>query len=122
MAKGVFNTGHVEIGTTTYNVFNITYNEKYAEVDGTDTGSSGNVKEYYAGRADRTFSFSMFNDLGSADIALNSSDTIELSFAGKTYSGTGIILEKNVEGAIDDMVKTTYSGRFTGAVTVTPVT
>ena len=71
-------------------------------------------------RAERSFTVELWMDAAAADIALNSAQTGEIDFDGKTYGGTMIFLTKNTNGAVDAAIKQTYTGRFNGAVTVTP--
>lgn len=104
---------------TDYFLTNMTYEEAYTEVDVTDTNTTGDGKEFLGGRAERTFTVDVIQDVTAADITANSKKVITCSFENKTYVGSGSILGKTVVGAIDDAVKNTYSGKFAGEVTIT---
>lgn len=121
MAKEAFQTGSFTSGGVTYAVTSLNYGENYGEIDVTDTATTGDGKEYVGGRADRTFSIGLFMDTSEADVVMNTESAITIDFEGKTYVGSGSVLTKTVDGSIDAAVSATYTGRFNGAVVVTPV-
>ena len=96
------------------------YSENYGEIDVTDTGTTGDGKEYLGSRAERTFSITLFMETDAADLTMNTAAALILDFEGKTYVGSGSLLTKTVDGAIDSAVSAVYTGRFNGAVVVTP--
>lgn len=120
MAKQALKTGKLTFNSVEYGVVSMDFNEAFSEIDVTDTSTTGDGKEYLGSRAERTFTVEVWMQDNAADIALNSAQTGELDFDGKTYSGTMIFLTRNTNGAIDAGIKQTYTGRFNGAVTTTP--
>ena len=120
MAKQALKTGKLTFNSVEYGVVSFDFNESHGEIDVTDTSTTGDSREYLGSRAERSFTVELWMQDNAADIALNSAQTGELDFEGKVYSGTMIFLTKNTNGAIDSAIKQTYTGRFNGAVTVTP--
>lgn len=122
MAKKVLTTGVFTFNSVDYVVTALRFNEIYGQVDVTDTGTTGDGKEYLGGRAERSLTIELWNDVASADAPMNTEYAAVINFEGKTYGGSAILLEKATEATIDNGVKTTYTGRFNGTVTVTPET
>lgn len=120
MSKKIFKTGALSFSGSSYVVTAFNYAENYGEIDVTDTGTSGDGKEYLGSRAERTFTVSLFMEVTGSDLTMNSSAPLEMDFEGKTYAGTGSMLTKTVDASIDNAVEVTYTGRFNGSVTVTP--
>jgi len=120
MAKEAFTTGKFTYSGTAYDVTSLNFSENYGEIDVTDTGTTGDGKEYLGGRAERTFTINVFMDTGAADIVMNTESDITIDFEGKTYEGSGSLLTMTADGSIDAAVAQTYTGRFNGEVTVTP--
>ncbi len=120
MAKQALKTGLLTFNSQTYPVLSMDFNEAFNEIDVTDTGTTGDGKEYLGSRAERNFTVELWMQDNQADLALNSAQAGELDFEGKTYAGTMIFLTRNTNGAIDAGIKQTYTGRFNGAVTTTP--
>lgn len=121
MAKDTLTTGKLTFNAVEYAVTSFDYNEQYDEVDVTDTGTTGDGKEYLGGRAERTFTVVMWRDTGVAAPPRNSAQTMELDFEGLTYAGTGIILSMQVTASTDNAIQMTVTGRFNGTVTETVV-
>lgn len=121
MAKEAFQTGSFTSGGVTYAVTTLNYSETYGEVDVTDTSTTSDGREYVGTRAERTFSIGLFMDTSEADVVMNTASAITIDFEGKTYVGSGSVLTKTVDASMDGAVAATYTGRFNGAVTVTPV-
>ena len=122
MSKKVLTTGKFTFNSVAYGITRLRFGETYNEVDVTDTNTSGDGKEYLGGRAERPFEVDLWMDAGVADLTMNSSKTLEMNFEGKKYSGTAILLEKTSEASIDEGIKQSYRGRFSGTVTTTPET
>lgn len=122
MGKEALTTGKFTFNSTSYDVTNFLYNETYGEIDVTDTGTTGDGKEYLGSRAERTFEVGIICDVTDADLTMNTEYTATIDFEGKTYAGTAILLSKAITASIDDAVRATYSGRFNGTVTITPET
>lgn len=120
MSKKVLNTGLLTFNGQTYPVISMDFNEQQGEVDVTDTGTTGDGKEYLGGRVDRNVTVELYMQDDDPDIALNTPAAGELDFEGKTYAGTFIFLSRNTNGAIDAAIKQTYTARINGAVTTTP--
>lgn len=120
MSKKGLTTGKFTFDSVAYAVVDLRFGEQYNEIDVTDTGTSGDGKEFISTRADRSFTIGIWMNVAAADLAMNSPKTAEIDFEGKKYSGTVILLSKENEGAIDNGIKQTYIGKFNGAVTVTP--
>ena len=121
MSKAIFSTtsSFFQQSSTKYYLTGLEFGENYDSIETTDTNTSGDGKEYLGGRAERTFKCDIIMDVSSSDCTMNSSLATTASFEGKTYTGLGTLLNKNVQGSIDDAVKVSYDGRFNGAVTVT---
>lgn len=105
-----------EIGVT-----NFKWDESYNEIDTTDTKTPNGESEYIGGKNSRGFSFDLFKDVTVADLALNSAKTLEIEIVDEagndaTYTGSGILLTKSGDLAIDGAVKVSYSGRFNGTL------
>lgn len=122
MAKDSLTTGKFTFNSTEYDVTNFSYNEDYDQIEVTDTGTTGDVKEYIGGRAEKSFELGLICDLTDADLTMNTEYAATIDFEGKTYAGNAILLTKAITATIDDAVKATYTGRFTGTVTITPDT
>lgn len=121
MAKKVLQTGKFKFEGTEYPVTAFDFTEAYDEVDVTDTGTSGDGREFLGSRANRTFTVTMWMEAGDADLAMNVDQaSTEIDFEGKVYAGTVRLLQKTNSASIDAGVQQTYNGRFQGAVTVTP--
>ena len=120
MSKKALTTGKFTFNAVEYGVVSLDFQESFGEIDVTDTATTGDGKEYLGGRVERSFTMEMWMDSQAADIAMNSAQTGELDFEGKTYAGTIVLLTRNSNGSIDSAIKQTYTGRFNGAVTVTP--
>ena len=123
MAKKVLTTGKFTFDSVEYGVTALTMSKKSGDVDVTDTDTSGSEKEYLGGRQEKTFTVEMWKDVTEADPTLGGSGaTGELDFEGFTYAGTMILTEIAQSATIDDAVKLTVNGRFSGTVTETVAT
>jgi predicted secreted protein len=120
MAKKVLKTGKFTFNSVVYPVTDMSIEESFDEIDVTDTGTTGDGKEFLGGRANRSFSVTVWLDSQAADIPLSTEAAGEIDFEGKKYAGQMILLSKTTEGSVDAGIQQTYSGRFNGAVTVTP--
>ena len=121
MAKKVLTTGKFTFDSTEYGVTNLSMKKVSADVDVTDTDTSGSEKEYLGGRVERTFTVDMWKDVTEADPTLGGSGaTGELDFEGFTYAGTMILNDISQSAQIDNAVVLSVSGRFSGTVTETP--
>lgn len=120
MSKAVLNTGDFTFNSVVYVVTDMSFDESFGEVDVTDTGTTGDGKEYLGGRAERTFSIDLWMNKNAADPPLNTQYAATIDFEGKTYAGNAIMLSKSIQGSINNGIKLSLSGRFNGAVTVTP--
>jgi predicted secreted protein len=122
MAKDTLSTGKFTFNSSPYDVTDFTYNEDYGQIDVTDTGTTGDGKEYLGGRKETTFEVGLICDLTDADLTMNTEYAAIIDFEGKTYSGNAVLLTKAITASIDDAVKAKYTGRFNGTVSITPVT
>ena len=122
MAKSSFRDSKVTINSTDYYVTDFNFTDNYDEIDITDTGTSGNIKEYTGGFREISFSFTMIEDPTSADITMDTEYSIEVDHEGKTYVGDGKVLTKSKGGSIGSAATAAYTVRFTSAPTVTPLT
>ncbi len=120
MSKAVLTTGDFTFNAVVYVVTDMSMDVSYSEVDVTDTGTTGDGKEYLGGRAERTFSIDLWLDKNAADPPMKTEYAATIDFEGKTYAGNAILLSKSVQGSIDNGIKLSLSGRFNGAVTETP--
>jgi len=120
--KKVLTTGKVKIGVTEYPVTSVKVSRSLSKIDVTDTATTGNYKEYLPGREESTFSFDLFMGVNEDDISTGAVAAIELDFEGKKYSGAAIIEKMDADGSIDAAITQSYSGTFTGTVTVTKTT
>ena len=68
MAKKVLTTGKFTFNSVEYKVTDVRFEENYNEIDVTDTGTSGDGKEYLGGRAERSFTVTIWMQAGDADI------------------------------------------------------
>lgn len=124
MAKSVFKDGDFEFNSVTYYVRNFTIDESLAEVDATDSGTSGSGKEYLAGRYDRSISFERLairTDTG-VPVGTEYTGTFTDGTSGRTFAGTMIITSRSFQHPLDDVMLETYSGRINGTLTITAMT
>lgn len=120
MAKNVLTTGKFTLNSVEYGVTALSMSKKSNDVDVTDTDTTGSEKEYLGGRVERTFTVDMWKDATEADPTLGGTGAAgELDFEGFTYAGTMILNEIVQSAAIDDAIKLTVAGRFSGTVTET---
>ena len=122
MPKSEFARGTLTFDSTDYGTTDVSIDETWSEIDVTDTESTLQESEFLGGRRSYSVSFTIFKNAGSADLAMNDGKTAifkVLDSAGTytTYTGTLILLTKNIAGTIDDAVKASYTGRISGALT-----
>ncbi len=122
MPKAEFARGTISFDSTDYGATDVTIDEVWTEIDVTDTESTLQESEFLGGRRTYNISFTIFKNAGSADLAMNDGKTcvvtvLDSAATFTTYTGTLILLTKNITGTIDDAVKVAYSGRITGALT-----
>lgn len=122
MAKDVMLTGKFTYNSVVYGVTNMETNKVAEDIDVTDTSTSGNEREYKAGRQRREVTVEMYKNVNAADPPLGTANAAELDFEGNTYAGSMIITEMTITGQIDNAIQMTIKGRFTGTVTETPAT
>ena len=122
MSKAIFSStgSFFQQSASKYYLTGLEFGESYDQIEVTDTSTTGDGKAYLGGRAERTFKIDIIQDVASADLTMNSVLTCTASFEGKHYIGSASLLTKTVQGSIDDAVKTSYDGKWSGAVTVTP--
>jgi len=122
MPKSEFARGTVRFDGVDYGATDLTIDETWTEIDVTDTESTLQESEFLGGRRSYNISFTTFKNAGTADLAMNDGKTaiitvLDSAATFTTYTGTLILLTKNITGTIDDAVKVSYSGRVTGALT-----
>ena len=122
MGKEVLTTGKFTYGTVPveYGVTALDMTKSVAEVDLTDTATTGNEKEYEVGRVEKTFTATMWKNVSIADPPVGESHPAILDFEGYTYSGTAWLTEVAPSASIDEGVALAVTGRFTGTVVETP--
>ncbi len=120
MAKAVLITGKFTFNSVEYGVTSMEATKVAEEVDLTDTGTTGNEREYLGGRQERNITVEMWKDVGIADPPLGTLYAGELDFEGFTYAGNMVLLEVNQSAQIDNGVVLSVAGRFSGTVTETP--
>lgn len=120
MSKQSLTTGKFTYAGTEYGVTAFNYSETYAEIETTDTSTQGDGKEFIGGRAERAFDVTLYMNSTAADLVMNTASACNIDFEGKTYSGSASLLSKAVDASIDTAVTNNYTGKFIGAVTVTP--
>ena len=121
MSKEVLKTGLFTYNSVEYGVTSLSLEKNATEVDVTDTKTTGDEKEYLAGRIERPFTIEMWKDVSQADPPHNELYAGEIDFEGFTYAGDMILLKIKVDAQIDNAVKLTVEGRFSGTVVETPV-
>ena len=124
MSKAIFSTtgSFFQQNATKYYLTSLEFGESYDQIETTDTNTTGDGKEYLGGRAERTFKVDIICDVGVADLTMNSVLICTASFEGKHYIGSASLLGKTVQGSLDDAIKASYDGKWSGAVTVVPAT
>ena len=115
MSKVAFTDSTISIGGSAKYITTCSLNDSYEEIDVTDTGTSGDIREYVGGFRDAGFSFTMIEDPTVADLTLNTSASLIVSWEGKTYTGSGIILGKTGDGSIGSAATKSYTARWTTA-------
>ena len=117
MAKSAFRNSYVSIGGSSKYVTNISLNDNYEEIDITDTGTSGNLREFTGGFRDLGFSMTIVEDPTVADLTMNTESSFILNWEGKTYTGNAKILGKTGDGSIGGAITKTYNVRWTSEPT-----
>ena len=122
MAKSEGQNATVTFNSVEVGVSNFSFDTTINEIDTTDTKTSAGESEFIGGRYQRGFSFTVFKDADVADLTMNTAYTLSIAVVDAsanttTYSGSAILLTKNVTGSVDDAVTVEYSGRYTDAVT-----
>jgi len=117
MAKIMFNTGSFAYNGTTYYVTSLKESDKYTKVDVTDTGTTGNGKEFVYGRVEQGFNVEMWASSSAAVPVKGASKACTLNFNGITFAGSASLESVEVAASIDQAVKLTVVGTFDGAVT-----
>lgn len=111
------------IGGSDFPVVAMSFSEKYGEYDSTDSSTTGDNKEYIAGRAERTTTVEAIMDSATADKLTTSpaAQAVVLTFGtGDAITGTGIILSKSAPIAVaGDFVKISYQIDWQGVPTNT---
>jgi len=105
-----------------HGITDVSIDETWTEIDVTDTASTLQESEFLGGRRTYNISFTLFKNAGSADLTMNTAASAVITITDSaatytTYTGSLILLTKNLSGTIDDAVKIAYSGRITGALT-----
>jgi len=98
----------------------LSYNDNYDEIDITDTGTSGDLKEYTGGFRDVSVQFTVILDPTASDITMNTNASASVYWEGKTYTGNMRILTKGNSGSIGSAATQQYTGRFTSDPTEAP--
>lgn len=115
MAKSAFRSSYIALGGTTYYITSCSISDSYEEIDVTDTGTSGNIREYTGGFRDAGFNFTIIEDPTSADLTMNTEQSCTVSWEGKTYSGNAMVLGKTGDGSIGSAATKSYTARWTSA-------
>lgn len=118
MAKMIFSNSSSAFifDGSTYYLTDLTFNQGSDKIDVTDTGTSGDGKEYIYGRKERTFNAQAWKDSATALPTLATSKACTLKFEGNMYVGSASLESVEVAGSIDNGVKLTVNGTFNGAV------
>lgn len=117
MAKTAFKNSTFTFNSTEYYLTSMSDNESYGEIEVTDTGTTGNGKEFVAGRQQFDVTIEVIEDPTVADITLGTEASGEADWEGKTYTGDFIFLTRAKSGSIDDKIVNSYTGHFNGTVT-----
>lgn len=118
MAKVIFSTSGsclIYSGSTIY-LTGLTYNQAKSTIDTTDTGTSGDGKDYVYSRVERTFTADVMLVSGAADLPLGVLHPCTIKYEGKSYVGSASLDSLSTEGTIDNAVKLKIAGRFQGSV------
>lgn len=118
MAKTIFSTTGSKMiyDGTTYYVTDLSYDEKADKVDVTDTGTSGDGKEYVYTRSERTISVDLWKDSATLVPAIKTLKACTLQFEGNKWIGSASFDGFNVSGQINNAVKLTLNGTFQGSI------
>ena len=122
MGKLAFTDGDFEFNSVTYYVRNFNIDESLAEINATDTGTSGDGNEYTTGRYDRTFDFervSIQTDSG-LPVGTEYAGTFTSGTGSRTFAGNMILTSRKFVHSLDDVILEQYTGRINGTHTITP--
>lgn len=102
---------------STYPVTNIKVSQKTDNTDVTDSSTATGYKESLDGRKETTFTFDGYKDGSVYDITTGVKYPAIVNIGGMKYIGTASIQDSDVDAdVITGVVKTSYAGKFHGAV------
>jgi len=122
MAKSAFRDSYINYGGTTYYITQCDLNDSYEEIDITDTGTDGNIREMTGGFREATFNFTVIEDPTVADLTMNTNSSCTVNWEGKTYTGDAKVLGKTGSGSIGSAATKSYTARWTSAPSETQET
>ena len=115
MAKSAFRTSYISLAGTAHYITQCSLNDTYEEIDITDTGTSGNIREYTGGFRDASFTFTIVEDPTVADLTMNTEQSCTVHWEGKTYTGAAKVLGKTGDGSVGSAATKSYTARWTSA-------
>lgn len=122
MSKKVFNEGGFTFNSVSYAVTALNIDQTMNLLDVTDSSTLSTSKEFRADRIEVDFTVDIWKDVASDNISIGDIETAELDFDGFQYSGSAIITSVSDIANIDDAIKQSISGKFTGILTETKET
>jgi hypothetical protein len=111
------------LGGSDFPCTSIKFSEKYNESDATDSATTGDQKEFVAGRCKRTSTIEAFVDAAVADALLGApaAQALVLTFAsGDAITGSAILTKKSIPIQVEEgVVKVSYEAEWQGVPTNT---
>jgi len=115
MAKSAFRDSYINLGGTVYYITTCSLNDSYEEIDITDTGTDGDIRDYTGGFRDASFTFTIIEDPTVADLTMNTEQSCSVNWEGKVYTGNSKVLGKTGDGSIGSAATKSYTARWTSA-------
>lgn len=100
-----------------FNITNFSWGTKTQEVDTTDSATPAGTTEFSTGRTTTDFSFEGWFSDTSASLAVPDSGSIAFQDGNRFWSGSAVLLSKDVEANVKDASKIKYTGKFCGVIT-----
>lgn len=120
----IFDHGELTIDSNPIGIFDISMNVAHTEHDVTTLTTPAGDSEFIGGKRVVSFSFSLYKEANTDDLALNTSKAATFKVknpagAYNSYSGNLVLFSKDYAGKIDGVDVMKYSGKITGAFTET---
>ncbi len=118
----LFDHGELLIDSTPIGIFDISMNVAHTEHDVTTLNTTAGESEFTGGKRVVSFSFSLYKEANTDDLALNTSKAATFKVkdpagAYNSYAGNLILFSKDYAGKIDGVDVMKYSGKITGTFT-----